>query len=77
MSPVGSTLRERIRDYPALVSCCQINWLSRWPNQALEAMSTHFLNDLDKVHDLQKNLSEACSLIHLGGINLADLYNRK
>lgn len=31
MSPVGNSLRERIRDFPALVTCTSINWLTRWP----------------------------------------------
>ena len=26
MSPVGSALRDRIRNFPSLVNCCTIDW---------------------------------------------------
>jgi dynein heavy chain len=45
MSPIGSGLRDSIRDFPALVSCCSIDWLTRWPNNALEAVCEQILAD--------------------------------
>ena len=36
MTPVGSTFRDRLRMFPALVNCCTINWYSAWPAEALQ-----------------------------------------
>lgn len=41
LSPVGDILRQRFRKFifinrfPALVSCCNINWVLPWPKDAL------------------------------------------
>lgn len=35
MSPVGSVLRVRCRNFPSLVNCCTLDWFARWPEQAL------------------------------------------
>jgi dynein heavy chain, axonemal len=48
MSPVGKALRERIRDFPALVTCCSINWLERWPLQALQFVSKKLMKKKKK-----------------------------
>lgn len=42
-SPVGATLRKRARQFPALVNCTSINWFQDWPQDALESVSTRFL----------------------------------
>lgn len=46
-SPVGSTLRVRARNFPALVNCTAIDWFHEWPRNALESVSSRFLKDLD------------------------------
>ena len=43
MSPIGNTLRERIRNFPSLVNCCTFGWFTKWPEEALEAVGERFL----------------------------------
>lgn len=34
-SPIGASLRNRIRDFPSIVNCTTIDWFSEWPPDAL------------------------------------------
>ncbi|XP_055595824.1 dynein axonemal heavy chain 8 [Uranotaenia lowii] len=48
-SPVGEKARSRSLKFPGLVSGCTIDWFQRWPEDALIAVSNHFLKDYDIV----------------------------
>ena len=45
MSPAGSKLRQYIRQYPSLVNCTSIDWFLSWPDQALQTVASHFLEE--------------------------------
>merc|ERR1719265_2814989 len=38
-SPVGDSLRNRIRMFPSLVNCCTIDWFREWPAEALYSVA--------------------------------------
>ncbi|XP_076548684.1 dynein beta chain, ciliary isoform X2 [Osmia lignaria lignaria] len=58
-SPVGTTLRNRARQFPAIVNNTSINWFQSWPQEALRSVSSRFLGELE---DLPKQLKESASL---------------
>ncbi|EFC37691.1 hypothetical protein NAEGRDRAFT_81845 [Naegleria gruberi] len=51
MSPVGENLRNYLRMFPSLVNCCNIDWFSSWPDQALHAVAQKFIKSINEVTD--------------------------
>ncbi|XP_078019489.1 dynein axonemal heavy chain 1 [Epinephelus lanceolatus] len=67
MSPVGEVFRARLRQFPSLVTCCTIDWFSAWPEEALQAVATSFLNELPELeasHTAMRGLTLMCVKIH-------------
>ncbi|RXG53348.1 hypothetical protein Avbf_01552 [Armadillidium vulgare] len=48
-SPVGSTLRVRARQFPAIISCTTIDWFHEWPPEALFSVSERFLTEIPEL----------------------------
>ncbi|XP_062252615.1 dynein axonemal heavy chain 1 [Platichthys flesus] len=67
MSPIGEVFRSRLRQFPSLVTCCTIDWFSAWPEEALRAVATSFLNDLPELEaspTAMDGLTTMCVKIH-------------
>lgn len=64
VSPIGDAFRERLRQNPSLVNCCTIDWFTKWPTDALEAVAFKFLKDMDLDEDIRKKLVTCCQAFH-------------
>uniref|UniRef100_A0A3Q3E168 Dynein, axonemal, heavy chain 1 n=1 Tax=Labrus bergylta TaxID=56723 RepID=A0A3Q3E168_9LABR len=67
MSPIGEVFRARLRQFPSLVTCCTIDWFSAWPEEALQAVATSFLNELPELElspTATRGLTLMCVKIH-------------
>ncbi|ESN93529.1 hypothetical protein HELRODRAFT_194054 [Helobdella robusta] len=71
MSPIGDSFRNRLRKFPALINCCTIDWLQIWPQDALRAVATQFLRDLDLDSDTKESCINLCMQFHLTTIELS------
>jgi dynein heavy chain len=47
MSPAGSTLRIRCRNFPGLISSTSIDWFFAWPKEALVSVADFYLKEVE------------------------------
>jgi len=71
MSPIGDTFRERLRKFPSLVNCCTIDWFQSWPSDALSAVATRFLEDVEMSKNHKKSCIEMCQHFHVASRDLS------
>ena len=66
MSPLGEAFRNRLRNFPALVNCCTIDWFTNWPAEALQSVGMSILksNDLG-LGEHESNTVNMFKQIHL------------
>ncbi|XP_053995639.1 dynein axonemal heavy chain 1-like [Hylaeus anthracinus] len=77
MSPIGELFRSRIRQFPALVNCCTIDWFCPWPEAALQSVAMGFLSDIkdDSITEgILRSIVRMCQYMHSSVIDASDLY---
>ncbi|XP_053554548.1 dynein axonemal heavy chain 7 [Bombina bombina] len=74
MSPIGDAFRNRLRKFPALVNCCTIDWFQTWPEDALQAVASRFLEDIEMSEEIRNGCIEMCKSFHTSTINLSEKF---
>ncbi|XP_069839698.1 dynein axonemal heavy chain 7 isoform X1 [Dendropsophus ebraccatus] len=74
MSPIGDAFRNRLRKFPALVNCCTIDWFQSWPEDALQAVATRFLEDIEMSEEIRDGCIDMCKSFHTSTITLSDKF---
>lgn len=64
MSPIGNAFRNRVRKFPAIVNCCTIDWFQPWPEDALLAVASRFLGDVDLSEQERPICTDMCMEFH-------------
>lgn len=64
-SPIGSALRNNLRLYPSMVSCCTINWFEDWPEDALEKVANRYLKGVNLSETTKNSAVIACQHFHV------------
>ncbi|KAG7197918.1 hypothetical protein KM043_016155 [Ampulex compressa] len=80
MSPIGEIFRARIRQFPALVNCCTIDWFCAWPDAALRCVAMHFLAEIKDESitvDILGSIEKTCQHMHTSVIEASDQYTRE
>ncbi|XP_068083304.1 dynein axonemal heavy chain 7 [Anabrus simplex] len=65
MSPIGDGFRIRIRKFPAMINCCTIDWFQTWPEDALLAVATRFLSEVQLTDAERKACIDMCQEFHV------------
>ncbi|XP_068804373.1 dynein axonemal heavy chain 7 isoform X1 [Struthio camelus] len=75
VSPIGDAFRNRLRKFPALVNCCTLDWFQTWPEDALEAVASRFLEDIEMSEETRSGCIDMCKSFHTSTIVLSNLYH--
>jgi dynein heavy chain len=74
-SPNGDWLRLRARRFPALISCTTINQFHAWPRDALVAVASIFLKDIElQNEELRENIAHHMGEVHLSVMALSETF---
>ena len=65
MSPAGSTLRLRCRNFPGLISNTSIDWFFAWPEEALVSVCDFYLKDVDLPEKHRDNIVNHIVYVHM------------
>ncbi|CAH8652543.1 unnamed protein product [Schistosoma rodhaini] len=80
MSPIGEIFRARLRQFPALVNCCTIDWFSEWPTEALKSVAFRMLqnmSDLEIDEQTLESLVQLCIDIHQSVVQNTELFKQE
>ena len=73
-SPIGDAFRERLRQFPSLINCCTIDWFQPWPEEALERVANHFLEDVELSPHERKEIVPICKHFHVSARELSHAF---
>jgi len=59
-SPIGESFRNRLRQFPALVNCCTIDWFTEWPADALESVAWKSMADVEMDDEVKGSCVAMC-----------------
>ncbi|KAG8227082.1 hypothetical protein J437_LFUL007419 [Ladona fulva] len=71
LSPIGSEYKKRLRMFPCLVNCCNINWFQPWPEDALVAVASKFLSEVELTYEERSSCITMCQAFHISTQQLA------
>eukprot|EP00105_Crassostrea_gigas_P043640 XP_019927788.1 PREDICTED: dynein heavy chain 12, axonemal isoform X3 [Crassostrea gigas] len=73
-SPIGDAFRNRLRQFPALINCCTIDWFQTWPDDALERVANKFLEQVELGDNERKETTHIVKYFHQSTIRLSERY---
>ena len=75
MFPQSDILRARIRQFPSLVTCCNIDWFPEWPEQALSKVAEFYLKEENFIDPNKIDaVINICVFFHLSIRDLSSQY---
>ncbi|XP_077287714.1 dynein heavy chain at 62B [Arctopsyche grandis] len=71
LSPIGDSFRNRLRLYPSLVNCCTIDWFDSWPEDALEKVAYHYVENINLPNDIMLASIKVCKYFHMNAYEIS------
>ncbi|KAG9490480.1 hypothetical protein GDO78_006034 [Eleutherodactylus coqui] len=71
-SPTGEAFRDHLRHYSSLVNCCTVDWFQSWPEDALEKVANHFLDDVEMSQEIRNEAVFMCQHFHQSVVALSE-----
>ncbi|KAG8578265.1 hypothetical protein GDO81_010436 [Engystomops pustulosus] len=71
-SPTGEAFRDHLRHYSSIVNCCTIDWFQAWPEDALEKVANHFLDDVEMSQEIRNEAVFMCQHFHQSVVALSE-----
>ncbi|KAM9310019.1 dynein axonemal heavy chain 11 [Pholidichthys leucotaenia] len=77
LSPVGSALRVRARQFPAIINCTTIDWFHPWTPEALQSVSYKFIKEIEDIEPaVQESISLFMAHVHTSVNQASEKYQR-
>ncbi|XP_018409373.1 PREDICTED: dynein heavy chain 3, axonemal-like [Nanorana parkeri] len=73
-SPTGKAFRDQLRHYTSLVNSCTIDWFQAWPEDALEKVANHFLDDVEMSQEIRNEAVFMCHHFHQSVVSLSERF---
>uniref|UniRef100_A0A094ZX25 Dynein heavy chain 7, axonemal n=1 Tax=Schistosoma haematobium TaxID=6185 RepID=A0A094ZX25_SCHHA len=73
-SPIGEAFRNRLRQFPALINCCTIDWFQPWPEDGLVRVANKALQNLDMESDIRECTVHLFKYFHTSITPLAEKF---
>ena len=56
-SQIGDNFKEKVKMYPSIVNCCNIDWFFEWPEDALTSVAHFYLDNIPiKEEEIEKSI---------------------
>ncbi|CAH8503219.1 unnamed protein product [Schistosoma turkestanicum] len=73
-SPIGESFRNRLRQFPALINCCTIDWFQPWPEDGLIKVANKALQNLDMEDHVRQSTVDLFKYFHTSITPLAEKF---
>uniref|UniRef100_A0A3Q0KRH4 Dynein axonemal heavy chain 7 n=2 Tax=Schistosoma mansoni TaxID=6183 RepID=A0A3Q0KRH4_SCHMA len=73
-SPIGEAFRNRLRQFPALINCCTIDWFQSWPEDGLVRVANKALQNLDIEDHVRESTVHLFKYFHTSITPLAEKF---
>ncbi|CDI82515.1 hypothetical protein EPH_0040020 [Eimeria praecox] len=77
VSPIGSTMRDYCRMFPAFINETTIDWFFTWPQEALEEVAATFLESADIEASTREAVARASSYVHMDAVGEAEAFRKE
>ncbi|CDJ49023.1 hypothetical protein EBH_0056020 [Eimeria brunetti] len=77
VSPIGNTMRDYCRMFPAFINETTIDWFFTWPQEALEEVAATFLESAEMEANTREVVARASSYVHMDAVGEAETFRKE